>query len=321
MNLSILKVLFIIFYLLSGLSNANSDIKNKQIAYLVSDINIPFWNIMANGIKDKAKKRGYSVKVYSANNIKLKELKNTIKALNSNIVGLVVSPINSLTAVTILKFASKSNIPVSISDIGTNSGNYISFISSNNKKGAYDIGLVLAKKMKEMKIDNGKVGIISIPQKRANGKARTIGFMKALDEYGIKSAGLLQQVDFSYQETYNHSIKLITENKDLKALWLQGSDKYQGALDAINDSGNKGKILLICFDAEPEFLDMISKGELVGAAMQQPYLMGEKAVDSLIDYLDGKKVEKNIQLEVLAISQKNIKEKIDIIKRNVLGQK
>jgi len=275
---------------------------------------------MSKGIKSKAKELGYEVEIYSAGNLKKKEIQNTAIALKSGIEGLVISPINSSTASTILKFAERSNIPVVISDIGTDSGEYVSFISSNNSEGAYQIGKVLAKKMEELGIDkDGTVGIVSIPQKRANGKARTSGFIKAMNEANIKSAGLLQQVDFSYKETYEYSIKLIKDNPSLKALWLQGSDRYQGALDAIKDSGNEGKILLVCFDAEPEFVDMIQNGQLVGAAMQQPYLMGSKAVESLVKHINGKKVSKKQQLEVLAISKDNIQEKLPIIKRNVLG--
>ena len=292
----------------------------KTLAYLVSDIRIPFWSIMAKGIQNQATQAGYELKVYSADNIKENELKNTIDAINSKVDGIIISPINSSTAVTILKFAKNANIPVVISDIGTEDGEYVSFISSNNEDGAYNIGKVLVKKMQELNYDkNGTVGIVSIPQKRANGKARTQGFMNALNEANIKGAGLLQQVDFSYEETYAHSMLLIKENPNLKALWLQGSDRYQGALDAIKDSGNEGKILLICFDAEPEFIDMIQNGTLVGAAMQQPYLMGQKATQSLIDHINGKKVEKIQQLEILAISNENIQEKLPIIKRNVLG--
>ena len=316
-----MKFILTIATILVLLTN-NLSAETKRLAYLVSDIRIPFWNIMSKGIKSKAKELGYELDIYSADNIKKKEIQNTVKALKSGIEGLIISPINSSTASTILMFAAKSNIPVVISDIGTDSGEYVSFISSNNTEGAYQIGKVLVKKMKELGFDkDGTVGIISIPQKRANGKARTSGFMKAMNEANIKAAGLLQQVDFSYKETYEHSMKLIKENPDLKALWLQGSDKYKGAFDAIKESGNKGKILLVCFDAELEFIDMIHNGTLVGAAMQQPYLMGSKAVESLVNYNNGQKVQKNQKLEILAISKDNVQEKLPIIKRNVLGIK
>ena len=51
----------------------------------------------------------------------------------------------------------------------------------------------------------GTVGIVSIPQKSKWKKKRTFGFIKALEEDNIKVAGLYQQIDFSYEETYKYS--------------------------------------------------------------------------------------------------------------------
>lgn len=292
---------------------------NKKIAYIVSDTTIPFWQIMSKGIKNKANELGYSVDIYSSKNLRKTEIENFNNALKDKVSGIIISPMHSSSAVFLLRLAKKANVPVVISDIGTDGGDYVSFISSNNEDGAYKIGKILAKKMKELGFNDGTVGIVSIPQKRANGKARTKGFLKAINEEGIKSAGLEQQVDFSLEETYELSKKLIKENPNMKALWLQGSDKYKGALSAIKDMNKKDEILLICFDSEPEFLEMIPEEKLVGAAMQQPFLMGEIAVEKLHEYLNGKDVEKNIQLDILAISKENIEEEMKIIKRNVLG--
>ncbi|MFP4487253.1 MAG: sugar ABC transporter substrate-binding protein, partial [Campylobacterales bacterium] len=84
-------------------------------------------------------------------------------------------------------------------------------------------------------------------------------------------------------------------------------------------SDKSGEILLICFDAEPVFLELIPKDVIVGAAMQQPYLMGKKSVEVMLNHLENKTVNKNIELEVLAVSGKNIKELLPVIKKNVLG--
>ncbi|MBT3204817.1 MAG: substrate-binding domain-containing protein [Gammaproteobacteria bacterium] len=292
---------------------------NKNLAYLVSDRRIPFWDIMSRGIENAARELGYEVRVYSAENNAKNELKATITAIKSKVSGLIISPTNSSASVTILKLAKKAGIPVVISDIGTDQGDYVSFISSNNKDGAYQIGKVLTEKMISVGWQSGSVGIIGIPQNRLNGQMRTAGFVQALDEAGIKSASLKQQSTFSYQETYEYSKTLINNHANLRAIWLQGSDRYQAALDAIADANKTGEILLLCFDAEPVFLELIPQGILVGAAMQQPYLMGEKAVYSMDRHLRGKAVEKNQQLNVLAISTKNINDKLPIIHRNVLG--
>lgn len=291
----------------------------KKLAYIVSDLRIPFWDIMNRGVKSSAVALGYQVQTYSAENDAKSELANVAQAIRDKVSGIIVSPTNSSACVTILKLAGNAGIPVVISDIGTDGGEYVSYISSDNLDGAYKIGKVLVRKLYELGWQDGRVGIVAIPQKRANGQARTAGFMKALREAGIRGAGIRQQVDFSYQETYDLSTELINNNPDLRAIWLQGSDRYQGALDAISDAGKKEQILLITFDAEPEFLELIPKGVLVGSAMQQPYLMGREAVNALDRHLSDKDVEKNMQLPILAISADNIDEKLPVIKRNVLG--
>ena len=274
---------------------------------------------MWRGIEARSIKLGYEVISYSAENNAKKEIQSTINAIKDNVAGIIVSPTNSSACVTILKLAKSAGIPVVISDIGTDGGEYVSYISSDNEDGAYKIGKILAEKMHKLNWQDGRVGIIAIPQKRANGRARTAGFMQAMEEARIKGAGIRQQVTFSYQETYDHSKELIEKNADLRALFLQGSDRYQGALDAIADAGKKDDILLITFDAEPVFLDLIPKGVLVGAGMQQPFLMGEKAVDAMHNHLLEEPTDKNQQLPVLAISSENITRMLPTIRRNVLG--
>lgn len=317
-----MKISKIIIFIFLFLCSLNANQSSKKLAYIVSDLDIPFWQIMSKGIKEKANEFGYEVDIYSSQNLKKNELENLAIALSSKIDGLIISPINSSTAVTLIELAKTKKVPVVVADIGSDSKDYLSFISSDNKNGAYELGKILTKYMKDLSWDKeGTVGIVSIPQKRANGKARTLGFIEALNEENIKSAGLYQQVDFSYEETYNYSKKLIDENGNLRAIWLQGSDKYKGALDAIKDSKKEGQIALICFDAEPEFLEMIPKGILIGSAMQQPYLMGQEAVISLDNFFNKKEVIKEKKLPILAISKDNIEEKLQTIKLNVLGIK
>ena len=316
-----MKIFKIMVLLLFFISNLYSN-QQKKLAYIVSDINIPFWQIISKGIKDKSNELGYEIHIYSSNNLKKNELENLASAISLKIDGLIISPINSSTASTLLEIANMNKIPTIVADIGSDSQNYLSFISSDNKKGAYELGKILSKYMKSLSWNKeGTVGIIAIPQKRLNGKDRTIGFIQALEEDNIKVSGMYQQVDFSYEETYNYSKKLIDENKDLRAIWLQGSDKYKGALDAIKKANKQNEIALICFDAEPEFLEMIQNGDLVASAMQQPYIIGQEAVVTLNNYFNNKEVKKEQKMEILSISKENIDDKLKIIKLNVLGIK
>lgn len=311
------KLIFISLCLITSMIQASTT--NKKLIYMTPDINIPFWQIMSKGINSTSNSLGYDFEIYSADNSAKQELANTIKAIRNKVAGIIVSPTNSSACVTILKLAKKANIPVVIADIGTDSGEYVSYVSSNNKNGAYNIGKLLAKQMKALSYDKGTVGIIAIPQKRLNGQERTAGFMKALDEEKIKSADIKQLSKWTQEETYNYVKDMIEKYPNLKAIWLQTSNFYKAAINAINDSGKSNEVLLISFDAEPVFLDLIPKGDIIGAAMQQPYLMGQEAVIALDKHLKNEKVAKHIQLPILSISKENIEAELSTIKRNVLG--
>lgn len=305
--------------ILAAAAASSAHAGEKYLAYLVSDLRIPFWDIMKRGIASRANQLGYGLKVYSAENDAKRELEYAISATRGKVDGIILSPTNSSAAVTILKLAKSANIPVVIADIGTDGGEHVSYISSDNHVGAYGLGKILVQTMQARGWIRGSVGVIAIPQKRANGRARTAGFMKALEEAGIKGADIRQQVDFSYQETYAFSKALIDNHPDLRAIWLQGSDRYQAALDAIAHAGKAGQILLISFDAEPEFVGLIQNGTLVGAGMQQPYLIGEESINTMHAHLTGKSVPKSIRVPVLAVSKANVQQLLPTIRRNVLG--
>ena len=310
------NILFFLFTLHLALFAQTSE---QKIVYISTDIRIPFWDIMARGAKEKADTLGYDFEILSADNSVKKELELTVKAIKEKVDGIIVSPSTSSACVTLLKLAKNANIPVVISDIGSDGGEYVSYISSNNKEGAYAIGKVLAQKLHEKGWSDGKVGIIAIPQKRLNGQARTAGFIRALSEYQIKGGDIKQIQDWSDEETYRYTQELIDTTPNLRAIWLQTSNIYKGALQAIRERNKESEILLIAFDAEPEFIELIQNGTIVGSAMQQPYLMGEVAMRTLDAHIKGEKVTKSIQLPILPISTSNIKSMLPKIQRDVLG--
>jgi ribose transport system substrate-binding protein len=139
-----MKIFKIMVLLLFFISNLYSN-QQKKLAYIVSDINIPFWQIISKGIKDKSNELGYEIHIYSSNNLKKNELENLASAISLKIDGLIISPINSSTASTLLEIAKMNKIPTIVADIGSDSQNYLSFISSDNKKGAYELGKILSK--------------------------------------------------------------------------------------------------------------------------------------------------------------------------------
>jgi ABC-type sugar transport system substrate-binding protein len=116
----------------------------KEIVYLTPGLDLPFWRYLSKGIEAEAKKAGYSYTALDSHNSAETQLKNAQDAIARGVAGIAISPTDSSTAPSVLALAARAKIPVVVADIGTNSGEYVSFIISDNYQGAHGVGEALA---------------------------------------------------------------------------------------------------------------------------------------------------------------------------------
>lgn len=308
--------------MLAGLSlaaPAGAQEKARHFAYLTPGLDLPFWRYLAAGIADEAKKHDATVTNYDSHNDAATQLKNAQDAIARKVDGILISPTDSSTAPSVLSLAEKANIPVVIADIGTVSGNYVSFIISDNEKGAYDTGQALAAALKEHHWDKGPVGLVTISLARNNGKARTKGFRDAMKQHGIKEVALDQMQRYTADETFKYVQDMLTAHPDLRGIFVQTDTPSLGAVRAIQAAHRQDGVLLAAFDGVPEFIDLIRQGKIVASGMQQPYLMGERSAQAMFDHLAGKTPPKEILVPIIVVSPKNLDQVLPTIKRTVFA--
>lgn len=306
---------------LAGLTGATpAAAQNKEIVYLTPGLDLPFWRYLSKGVENVATAKGYTFQALDSRNSADTQLRNAQDAIARGVAGIVISPTDSSTAPSVLQLAQNANIPVVVADIGTNSGEYVSFIISDNYEGANGVGKALAAAMKEKGWEAGSVGLITISQARKNGQARTQGFRDAMKEAGItKEAGLQQMQSYTADETFKFTQDMLTANPDMRGIWIQTDQPAIGALRAIKAARRDGEILVAGFDGIPEFVDLLKSGELVATGMQQPYLMGQKSAEALISHLDGGTPEKEILVPILIVTSENIDEVLPTVKETVFA--
>lgn len=299
---------------------APASAQGKEIVYLTPGLDLPFWRYLSKGVENIAVARGYTYQALDSHNSAETQLRNAQDSIARGVAGIVISPTDSSTAPSVLQLAANAKIPVVVADIGTNSGDYISFIISDNYEGAKGVGEALAKAMKAKGWEGGKVGIVSISQARKNGQARTKGFKDALTAAGITGdAGLQQMQSYTADETFKFSQDMLTANPDMKALWIQTDQPAIGAMRAIKAARRDGDLLLAAFDGIPDFVDLLKSGAIVATGMQQPYLMGQKSAEALADHLDGKTPEKEIVVPILIATSENIDAVLPTVKETVFA--
>ena len=293
----------------------------KTIVYLTPGLDLPFWRYLSKGVEAAAKAKGYDFQALDSHNSPQTQLQNAQDSIAKGVAGIVISPTDSSTAPSVLELAKKAGVPVVIADIGTNSGDYVSFIISNNYEGAKGVGLALAEALKKKGWESGSVGLITISQARKNGQARTKGFRDGLVEGGVKTkeAGLQQMQSYTADETFKFTQDMLTANPDMRGLFIQTDQPALGALRAIKAARRDGEILVAAFDGIPEFVDLLKSGQIVASGMQQPYLMGEKSGEAMVKFLAGEKVEKEVSVPILAITSVNIDAELPTVKQTVFA--
>ena len=292
----------------------------KTIVYLTPGLDLPFWRYLSKGIENGAKAAGYGFQALDSHNDAATQLKNAQDVIARGVAGICISPTDSSTAPAVLGLAQKANIPVIVSDIGTNSGEYVSFVISNNFEGAYGVGKALADALKKKGWEKGSVGLITISQARKNGQARTAGFRKAMAEAGItKEAGLQQMQSYTPDETFKFVQDMLTANPDLRGLFVQTDDPTTGALRAIKAGRREGQVLVAAFDGTPQLVQQIKAGQVVGTGMQQPFLMGEESVKALVAHLGGKDVPKETSVPIITVTSDNVDSLLPTIKTTVFA--
>jgi ribose transport system substrate-binding protein len=292
----------------------------KEIVYLTPGLDLPFWRYLSEGIQKVAKDKGYDYQALDSHNSAQTQLRNAQDAIARGVAGIIISPTDSSTAPSVQQLAAAAKIPVVIADIGTNGGDYVSFIISDNYEGAKGVGEALAKALKAKGWQDGSVGLVTISQARKNGQARTAGFRDALKAAGIaKEAELQQMQSYTADETFKFVQDMITAHPDMRAVWIQTDQPAIGALRAIKAARKSDQILVAAFDGIPEFVDLLKSGQIVATGMQQPYLMGEKSAEAMFTHIEGGTPEKQILVPILVVTSENIDQVLPTVKETVFA--
>jgi ribose transport system substrate-binding protein len=243
---------------------------------------------------------------YDSRNDAGRQLQNAQDAITAGLDLLILSPTDSSAAPTVLELAAENNVPVVIADIGTDEGEYVSFVISSNESGAYESGKVLMEKMAEMGCEGGDVIMITISQARLNGQNRTKGITRAVEEAGSKIVQFLQSEDYTRAEAQTQASDLLSANPEACGFFTQHDEAALGTFAALEESGRAESVAFASFDGSPESVELIRQGKLVASSMQQPVLMGRISLEVGLKHLRGEEVEKETEVPTILVTPDNL---------------
>ncbi len=155
----------------------------------------------------------------------------------------------------------------------------------------------------------GEVAIIEGTSGQESVDNRKKGFLEEIKKFiGIKVvAGQTAFGDRSLG--FNAAQNIIQAHPNLKGIFAANDPMALGAFEAIRSLNKQDQIKVVGFDASPDALESIKKGDLKGSVAQFPDEMGRLGVENAINLLKGGKSP-----------PKTLHTKMELIDKNAVNQ-
>lgn len=221
--------------------------------------------------------------------------------INRQVDAIAVAPSDRTSFKIVVDRAAAAHIPVVIYDSGVDTNKYVSFVATDNYAG----GEIGADRMGQILGNKGKIVMIKTTPGGASTTAREDGFRHELQ---TKFPGI-QILDerfgmASIAQSLTVAENMLTAHPDLNGIFCSNESGTEGAAQALK--ARSSKIKLVGFDSSPLLIDELKAGIIDSLVVQDPFRMGETAVNEAVKAVNREKTPKEIALPPRLVSLANL---------------
>jgi ribose transport system substrate-binding protein len=211
--------------------------------------------------------------------------------INRQVDAIAVAPSDRSAFKIVVNRAAAAHIPVVIYDSGIDGGNYATFVATDNYAG----GQLGADRMGKVLAGKGNIVMIKTTPGGASTTAREDGFRNELQ---AKFPGIhILDERFgmaSIAQSLTVAENMLTAHPNLDGIFCSNESGSTGAAQALKERGSKVKI--VGFDSSPILIQKLQSGIVDSLVIQDPFKMGETAVDEAVKAARQEKTPKQIFL-------------------------
>jgi ribose transport system substrate-binding protein len=220
-----------------------------------------------------------------------KQVEMVQAALDKNPAALCLAALDSKALVPQLEKAQEMGIPVVGFDSGVDSDIPVATAATDNIAAA----AMAADKMAELIGGEGEVAVIVHDQTSRTGIDRRDGFVNRIEsEYPNITIVDVQYGGGDHLKSTDLAKAIMQAHPNLKGFFGANEGSIIGVLNAVNELGKQGELVVIGYDSGKLQMDAIRAGTEAGAITQDPIGIGYKCVEAAVKTLNGETVEPNI---------------------------
>ena len=279
--------------------NSQGESESKgTIGVSVLTLGNPFFNVIADGVKEEAAKHGYDVVVVDGDRDVQKQANQIDDFLTKGVAAIILNPCDRQSIGPAIEKANRAGVPVFTCDLKcvAEGAEVVSHVGSDNLQGGKLAGEAMIEALGEQ---GGKVLVVHFPQANSC-QLRVQGFEEVIGVYnqGL-SVGLIEvvaQLDGGgvRDEGYKVTEDTLQAHPDLRGIFAINDPSGLGARAALEKAGKQDQVVIVAFDGQPEGKQAIKDGKIFADPIQFPGLIGRKTVELMMDYFAGVEVEKEV---------------------------
>jgi ribose transport system substrate-binding protein len=294
-----------------GISAAD---KTFTIAVIPKGTTHEFWkSIHAGAVKAEQElaSQGIKVKIIWKGPLREDDRDQQIQVVENftsrRVDGIVLAPLDSQALISPVVTAAQAGIPTVVIDSDLKSDKQVSFVATDNYRGGQMGGEHLGKLLG----GKGDVILLRYQVGSASTEAREAGFLDAIKKFpGIKLVSSDQYAGATRETCYQAAQNLLNRfGKEVNGVFCPCEPVTVTMAKALRDIGIAGgKVKIVGFDAGTQSVVDLEKGDVQALVLQSPVKMGYLGVITMVQHLQGKKIEKRIDTGVTLVTTENMKQ-------------
>ncbi|MGD1818469.1 MAG: substrate-binding domain-containing protein [Pleomorphochaeta sp.] len=286
-------------------ANGQSETEQKDskttIGFAVSTLSNEFFVMMKEAGERKANELGVDIITLDAQDSSEKQADQVSDLINKKVDLIILNPVDSDACVTSVYAANDANIPVITVTRMANDGDVVQHLDIDNK----EAGALVAEQVIKDFPNGCKVAVLEGIPGASSTNDRSSGFVNGIKGTNIEIVSSLS-ANYNREEGATVMEDVLQGHSDIDVVYAHNDEMALGAVRAIDAAGLTGKIKVYGVDAVDDAINAIKADEMRATVQQQPKLQMEMAMQSAIEYLNGKSVESRINIPLKLLTKDNL---------------
>ena len=265
-------------------ASAAKPVASPRVAVIVSTLNNPWFVVLAETARDRAKELGYEATIFDSQNDPAKESQHFDNVISSGYGAVLFNCTDAKGSIANVRRARAAGLPVFCMDREIEANDAaVSQILSDNYSGCVALGQYFVEQVGEGGTYVELLGLVA----DTNTWNRSKGFHSVVDRYpGLKLVAQ-QSAEFDRTKALEVLESILQANPDINAVFCGNDAMAMGAYQALLAAGKASKVKVFGFDGADDVVRSVAEGKITATVMQFPKTMAKTAAENADKYLKG----------------------------------